>query len=104
MTTLQIPDQQAAALQARAAAEGLTLEAWLAKLAGVEDKVSRRRYRLDELIRECDPAPDVPPPVQGQANQRMSLVEVLSFLRTSGLIGPDFVIERERTHAEPADL
>jgi hypothetical protein len=102
MTTLQIPDQQAAALRARAAAEGLTLEAWLARLA--EEKVSRRRYRLDELISECDPAPDVLRPAQGPANQRMSLVEVLSFPRTAGLIGPDFVIERDHTHAEPTDL
>src|SRR5260221_5877239 len=33
MTVIEIPDEQAAALRARAAAEGLTLEFWLKKLA-----------------------------------------------------------------------
>ncbi len=33
MTVIEIPDDQAAALKARAAAQGLTLEAWLGKLA-----------------------------------------------------------------------
>ena len=33
MTAIEIPDEQAAALKARAAAQGLTLKAWLRKLA-----------------------------------------------------------------------
>lgn len=33
MTVIQIPDEQAAALKAKAAAQGLTLEAWFRKLA-----------------------------------------------------------------------
>lgn len=33
MTVIEIPDDQAAALKARAAAQGLTLKAWLVKLA-----------------------------------------------------------------------
>ena len=33
MTVIQIPDDQAAALTARAAAQGLSLEAWVRKLA-----------------------------------------------------------------------
>lgn len=33
MTVIEIPDAQAAALKARAAAQGLTLKAWLGKLA-----------------------------------------------------------------------
>lgn len=33
MTVIEIPDDQAAALKARAAAQGLTLKAWLSKLA-----------------------------------------------------------------------
>jgi hypothetical protein len=33
MTVIELPDQQAAALKAKAAAQGLTLEAWLKKLA-----------------------------------------------------------------------
>ena len=33
MTVIEIPDAQAAALKARAAAQGLTLKGWLEKLA-----------------------------------------------------------------------
>ena len=33
MKVIQLPDDQAAALKARAAAQGLTLKAWLGKLA-----------------------------------------------------------------------
>lgn len=36
MKVIELSDQQAAALKARAAAQGLTLEAWLRKLAGEE--------------------------------------------------------------------
>jgi plasmid stability protein len=36
MTVIELPDQQAAALKAKAAAQGLTLEAWLQKLADEE--------------------------------------------------------------------
>jgi hypothetical protein len=36
MKVIELPDEQAAALTAKAAAEGLTLEAWLNKLAGEE--------------------------------------------------------------------
>ena len=56
MTVLQIPDEQAAALRARAAEQGLTLEAWLQKLAGL-DLVSAKRegkYRLADLMAQCD--------------------------------------------------
>jgi hypothetical protein len=34
MTVIELSDEQAAALKAKAAAEGLTLKAWLGKLAG----------------------------------------------------------------------
>ncbi len=34
MTTIEIPDEQAAALTAIAQAQGLTLAAWLVKIAG----------------------------------------------------------------------
>jgi hypothetical protein len=40
MTVIEIPDDQAAALKARAAAHGLTLEAWFAKLAQEEAPAS----------------------------------------------------------------
>ncbi len=36
MTVIKLSDQQAAALKARAAAQGFTLEAWLKKLADEE--------------------------------------------------------------------
>jgi hypothetical protein len=37
MTVIELPDQQAAALKAKAAAQGLTLEAWLQHLADEEE-------------------------------------------------------------------
>ena len=42
MTTIELPDHQAAALQAVAAAQGLTLKAWLGKLAEDSAGPSRR--------------------------------------------------------------
>jgi plasmid stability protein len=36
MTVIELPDEQAAALKAKAAAAGLTLEAWLKRLAEAE--------------------------------------------------------------------
>lgn len=38
MVVIEIPDAQAEALKARAAAEGLTLEAWLRRLAEEQPK------------------------------------------------------------------
>ena len=59
MTVIQLPDDQAAALKARAAAQGLTLEAWFEKLSGVPESISqlsprRYRYSLAELMAQCD--------------------------------------------------
>ena len=42
MTVIEIPDDLAAALQARAAAQGLTLKAWFGKLAA-ESRSPRRQ-------------------------------------------------------------
>jgi hypothetical protein len=36
MTVIELPDSDAAALRAKATAAGLTLEAWLQRLAGTE--------------------------------------------------------------------
>ena len=60
MTVIELPDEQAAALKARAAAQGLTLESWFEKLSGVEVLTSqpsplKSRYSLAELIAQCDP-------------------------------------------------
>lgn len=56
MATIQIPDDQAAALQAKANAQGLTLEAWLRALAGMEEpRRARGKYKLADLVAKCDP-------------------------------------------------
>lgn len=55
MAMIELSDEQAAALKAKATAQGLTLEAWLQKLATVETVHSRRgRYTLSELMAQCD--------------------------------------------------
>jgi hypothetical protein len=41
--TIDLPDHQAATLQAKAAAAGLTLEAWLMKLAEAELRTVEKR-------------------------------------------------------------
>jgi antitoxin component of MazEF toxin-antitoxin module len=59
MTVIELPDDQAAALKARAAAQGLTLEVWFEKLSGVEVPTRqpgprKSRYSLEELMAQCD--------------------------------------------------
>jgi uncharacterized lipoprotein YddW (UPF0748 family) len=59
MTVIQLPDDQAAALTARAAAQGLTLEAWFEKLSGIAVPTSqpgtrKLHYSLAELMAQCD--------------------------------------------------
>jgi hypothetical protein len=50
MTVIEIPDDQAAVLKAKAAAQGLTLKAWLSKLAeeeaGAKPKPKKSAYGL----------------------------------------------------------
>ena len=64
MTVIELPDQQAAALQAKAAALGLTLEAWLKQLA---DEVTPAKTaltpqeaaaRIFELQKNVKPDPE----------------------------------------------
>ena len=43
MTTIELPDNQAAALKAKAALQGLTLKAWLGKLAEVSPAETPRK-------------------------------------------------------------
>jgi actin-like ATPase involved in cell morphogenesis len=45
MTVIELPDKEAAALKAKAATAGLTLEAWLKQLAGTEEPVSEASMR-----------------------------------------------------------
>jgi hypothetical protein len=60
MTVIQLPDEQAAALAAKAAAQGMRLTDWLGQLAATHGPSSqspsrRGRYSLAELMAECDP-------------------------------------------------
>jgi hypothetical protein len=50
MTVIEIPDEQAAALKAKAAAQGLTLEAWIKKLA--EDDAAAKTDRSPQEAAE----------------------------------------------------
>jgi len=59
MTVIELSDEQAAALKAKAAAQGLTLEAWLQRLAAIETPIRQvrrkaSRYSLSELMAQCD--------------------------------------------------
>jgi hypothetical protein len=56
MTVIEIPDEQAAALKAKAAAEGLSLEAWLKQLADAERKPPPAEHPLQtaaDIILGC---------------------------------------------------
>jgi hypothetical protein len=69
MTVIELPDEEAALLTARAAAEGMPLTDWLSKLAGRENKESAGTPVADdtddrpisEVIAEI--MADVPPDV-----------------------------------------
>jgi hypothetical protein len=61
MAMIQLPDEQAAALAAKAAAQGLTLEDWLGKLAATEAlagqaRLLKGRFNLAGLMAQCDPS------------------------------------------------
>jgi hypothetical protein len=56
MTVIELPDEQAAALKAKAAAEGLSLEAWLEKLSADEEQRARlSSYTSGEPIGDTRP-------------------------------------------------
>ena len=59
MKVIEIPDDEAAALQAKASAAGLTLEAWLKQLAGTEDQQPARpaRHIADEILENMRDVP-----------------------------------------------
>ena len=70
MTVIQIPDDQAAALKARAAAHGLTLEAWFAKLAEEESPASTPQVPFKTgrgMLAKYGPAPS---PEEIDANRK----------------------------------
>jgi hypothetical protein len=60
MAVIELPDEQAAALKAKAAAAGLTLEAWLKKLAEEEVAARPRRHIADVI---CENMQNVPPEI-----------------------------------------
>jgi len=64
MTVIELPDEQAAALKEKAAAEGLSLEAWLQKLAEQERPASRPLRHIADVILEH--MRDVPPEIMAQ--------------------------------------
>jgi hypothetical protein len=59
MTVIELPDEQAAALRAKAAA-GLTLEAWLQKLAEQDRPPSPQRHIADLIVENMS---NVPPEI-----------------------------------------
>jgi hypothetical protein len=60
MTTIELSDEQAAALKAKAAAAGLSLEDWLQKLAD-EDVATRPRQHIADVI--CENMQNVRPEI-----------------------------------------
>jgi hypothetical protein len=61
MTVIELSDEQAEALKAKAAAEGLTLEAWLKKLAAAELSVEKPLQTAADII--LSSMRDVPPEI-----------------------------------------
>ena len=58
MTLIEIPDEQATALKWKAAKQGLSLEAWLRKLAEVEAGIQPKPLKSAYgLLAEFGPAP-----------------------------------------------
>jgi hypothetical protein len=58
MTVIEIPDSQATALKAKAAAQGLTLKAWLGKLAEEAPVAQRRPLKSGRgMLAKYGPAP-----------------------------------------------
>jgi hypothetical protein len=50
MTVIELSDEQAAALKAKAAAEGLSLEAWIQKLASADPSAERPLQTAANII------------------------------------------------------
>ena len=64
MTVIELSDEHAAVLRAKAAAEGLSLEAWLQKLAQEERPPSRPLRHIADVILEN--MQDVPPEIMAR--------------------------------------
>jgi hypothetical protein len=61
MAVIELSDEHAAALKAKAASEGLSLEAWLQKLAEQECPASRPHQHIADVLLEN--MQDVPPEI-----------------------------------------
>jgi len=61
MTMIEIPDEQAAALKGKAAAEGLSLIEWIQQLAEQPSPAPTPHRHIADLI--CESMKDVPPEV-----------------------------------------
>jgi nitrate reductase assembly molybdenum cofactor insertion protein NarJ len=61
MTVIELPDEQAAVLKARAAAEGLSLVEWIQQLAEQAQPTSRPYRHIADAI--CENMKDVPPEI-----------------------------------------
>jgi len=61
MTVIELPDEQAAALKARAAAEGLSLAEWIRQLAEQAQSAGPPHWHIADAIRES--MQDVPPEI-----------------------------------------
>lgn len=57
MTMIELPDEQVAALRAKAAAQGLSLEAWLRRLAEDEASPLKPLKSAYGLLKPYGPAP-----------------------------------------------
>ncbi len=68
MTVIELPDEQAAALKAKANAAGLTLEAWLKQLAAEQEQPPSRppRHIADVIVENMQ---DVPPEIMARMPQ-----------------------------------
>jgi Ribbon-helix-helix protein, copG family len=60
--SIQLSDEEAAALRAKAAAEGLTLEEWIRRLAGRGPEPSSHLHIADAILENMR---DVPPEIMG---------------------------------------
>ncbi len=54
MTVIELPDEQAAALKAKAEAEGLSLEVWLNNLIGPQPHSLQNELTPQEWVRQFD--------------------------------------------------
>lgn len=57
MTSIELPDEQAAALKAKAAEQGLSLEGWLKRLAGENGPAVKPLKSAYGLLAPYGPAP-----------------------------------------------